>query len=113
MSLTDITLAVRMLRKEPMLTAVALLALGLGIPASLVPMHVWRAQMAPLPYEQGERIVGIRNWDASAAEPADTRAGDFEVWREELRAFQSLAAARWDQWNVYSEDGRAEPFRGV
>ena len=112
-SFIDLKLAVRMLRKQPMLAGVSLLALGLGIPASLVPMHVWRAQMAPLPYEEGERIVGIRNWDTTAAAPAETRVADFEIWREGLSAFQSVAATRWGQWNVYSDEGRAEPYAGV
>ena len=58
-SLLDVRLGVRMLRKQPMLTGVAVLALGLGIPASLGTIHVWRALMAPIPFDEGERIVGI------------------------------------------------------
>ncbi len=59
-SLLDIKLGVRMLRKQPMLTGVAVLALGLGIPASLTPIHVLNSIMAPFPFDEGERIVGIR-----------------------------------------------------
>ena len=112
-SVLDIKLGVRMLRKEPMLTGVAVLALGLGIPASLSVTHVWNAVMAPLPHDQGERIVGIRNWDLEANRPAPRALHDFAIWREELTSFQAVAASRSTLWNVHSEDGRAEPVRGA
>ena len=83
-SLLDIKLGVRMLRKQPMLTGVAVLALGLGIPASLGTIHVWRALMAPIPFDEGERIVGIRNWSLETNRPAPRALHDFVVWRQEL-----------------------------
>ena len=48
-SLLDIKLGVRMLRKQPMLTGVAVLALGLGIPASLSMTHFVNAIYDPAP----------------------------------------------------------------
>ena len=112
-SLLDIKLGVRMLRKQPMLTGVAVLALGLGIPASLSMTHFVNAIMAPLPFQDSERIVGIRNWDREANSLANRSLHDFAVWREELTTFQAVAASRSDLWNVHSEDGRAEPVRGA
>ena len=112
-SLLDAKLGVRMLRKQPMLTSVAVLALGLGIPASLSPIHTLNSIMAPLPFEDGKRIVGIRNWDLEVNRPAPRSLHDFAVWREELTSFQWVAASRSAAWNVHSDDGRAEPVRGV
>ena len=109
----DIKLGVRMLRKQPMLTGVAVLALGLGIPAALSPIHVWSVFRSPFPYDDGERIVGIRNWDRDASGPAPRVLHDFAVWRQELTTFQAVAATRSIPWNVQSEDGRAEPVRGA
>ena len=112
-SLLDFKLGVRMLRKEPMLTVVAALALGLGIPASLSPIHVGNTLMARLPFEDSDRIVGIRNRDRETNGRAPRSLHDFAVWREELTAFQAVAASRSTLWNVHSEDGRAQPVRGA
>jgi len=112
-SFLDIKLGVRMLRKQPILTGVAALALGLGIPASLSTTHFVNAIMAPLPFQDSERIVGIRNWDREANSPANRSLHDFSVWRAKLTTFQAVAASRSDLWNVHAEDGRAEPVRGA
>ena len=69
--------------------------------------------MAPLPFEDGERIVGIRNWDLEVNRPAPRSLHDFAVWREELTSFQWVATSRSAAWNVHSDDGRAEPVRGA
>ena len=112
-SLLDIKLGVRMLRKQPMLTGVAVLALGIGIPASLSPIHVGNTLMAPLPFEDAERIVGIRNHDLEARNFPPRVLHDFAVWRNELTTFQAVAASRTALWNVHSQDGRAQPVRGA
>jgi predicted permease len=109
----DVKLAVRMLAKHPMLTAVAALALGLGIPASLTPTHVWHAFMAPLPFDDGERIVGIRHWDTRLARPVDVSLLQFERWRESLTSFEDIGATRRAPWNLQLADGRALPVRGA
>ena len=110
----DVKLGARMLRKQPMLTGVAVLALGLGIPASLSVTHTWHAMMAPLPYDEGDRIVGVRNWDVAANDPAPRSLHDFALWREELGSFDVVGAASWStRWNVQPQDGRAGPVRGA
>lgn len=110
----DVKLAVRMLGKQPILTAVAGATLALGIPASLLPAHVMSTFFdASLPVDEGERIFGIRNWDLERGGPSDRLLHDYAVWREELSSFQVIAAARSDPWNVHSPDGRAEEVRGA
>jgi predicted permease len=112
-SLLDIKLGARMLRKQPMLTIVALLALGIGIPLTLMPVHALFAITAPFPFDEGERLAGIRIWDLEANRRAPGSLHDFEVWRQELTTFEAVAASRPDSWNVQSEDGRAEPVGGA
>jgi hypothetical protein len=112
-SVLDIKLAVRMLARHPLLTAVAGLALGLGIPASLAPTHVWHAFMAPLPFDDGARIVGIRAWNTRASRPEKITLQDFEHWREHLTTLDEIGATRRAPWNVQFTDGRAEPVRGA
>lgn len=112
-SLLDLKLGARMLRKQPMLTGVAVLALGLGIPASLSVTHLWRAQLAPIPGEGGERIMAIRHWDTRSNRDQRGTLEDFLFWRDEVTTFSTVAATRSVEWNVRAEDGQAEPIRGA
>jgi predicted permease len=109
----DVRLGFRMLGKQPILSAVAALTLALGIPAALIPTHIIDSLDSDLPVEEGERVLGLRNWDVRASEPASSRIHDFAGWREALRAFEELGAARSEAWNVHSPDGRAADVRGA
>lgn len=109
----DVKLGVRMLGKEPLLTAVAIVTLAIGIPSSLTPVHVLGMLDSTLPVEDGDRIFGLRNWNVEQNSPDFRPLHSFAVWREELRSFEAVGAARSDPWNVHSEDGRAEEIRGA
>jgi len=109
----DVKLGVRMLGKEPLLTAVAILTLAIGIPSSLSPVHVMGVFDSTFPVEDGKAVVGIRNWDVEADRPSFRPLHDFAIWREELTSFDAVAAARSDPWNVHSDDGRAAEIRGA
>ncbi len=109
----DVKLGLRMLVKYPGLTLVAVFALALGIPVGLAPLHVSNAIEAPLPEDADGRIRAIRYWD-----PADQRVeaatyDEYDVWREELRAFVKLGAFRMSSYNVATDDGPAQPFAGA
>ena len=109
----DLKLGVRMLRRSPGLTVVAVIALGIGIPASLIPIHWLDAIAAPLPFEEGDRIVGIRNVDVSTRRPQLRSVHDYFVWRDELTTFESVGAARRGTYNVFAPDGSVAPVRGA
>jgi hypothetical protein len=85
-----------MMGKEPLLTAVAILTLAIGIPTSLSPAHVLSLLDSTFPVDEGDRIVGIRNWDTEDNRPSMRPLHDFDVWREELTSFDQVAAARSD-----------------
>ncbi len=109
----DVKLGLRMLHRSPGLTVVAVLALSIGIPASLIPIHGIDAMGAPLPFDEADRIVGIRNRDVATRRPDRRSLHDFFGWRRELTTFEAIGAARTDPYNVISEDGRAAPGRGA
>jgi predicted permease len=111
-SAVDVKLGVRMLFRQPMLTLVAVLALGLGIPAALSPAHAWLAIMAPLPFEEPDRIVGLRAWDIRANGVDPRILHEWDLWKE-LSSFSAVGVTRRDEWNVESADGRASPVAGA
>ncbi len=109
----DLKLSLRMLVKQPGLTMVAVFALAIGIPVGLLPLHVLDSLTTPLPVEDGEAIVMVRNYDRAQSSPVMRPLHDFVLWREELSSFEDLAMWRTDLYNVNSEDGRATPARGA
>ena len=109
----DVKLSLRMLLRNPGLTIVSIITLSIGIPASLIPVHGMNAAFAPLPFEEGDRIVEIRNWNVVAGRVESRSLHDFFLWRDQLTTFEALGAARTASYNVMSEDGRAAPLPGA
>lgn len=114
MSFLDVKLGVRMLRKQPALTLVAVFALAIAIPVGLVPKHFTNAIEAPLPVEDGDRIRAIRYRDLATRSPRPISLRQFTEWRESLQTFDELAVTTLRaEFNVISEDGRAAPVAGA
>lgn len=93
-TLLDAKLGMRMLLKQPMLTGVAMLALGLGIPSALVLQHGMQVMLRPFPVPDGERVMGIRYWDMGNRTASPATLHDLETWTGALTSFESLAAVR-------------------
>ena len=110
----DAKLGVRMLAKQPLLTAVAMLALGLGIPSTLVMQHLLGSMMSPLPVPEGERVLGIRNYSLETLDPVMSSVHDYARWREaQLASFESIAAARSYSVSVFAGAPGAPPVQGA
>ena len=109
----DVKVALRLLRKHPMLNLAAIFALAVGIPVGLAPSHVVRALEAPLPGDGEGRLRAIRHWDPLSSAVAPTWDDDFTFWAQTLRSFSSLGAFRTSSYNVASADGRAAPAQAV
>jgi len=111
---TDLKLGMRMLRKYPGLTAVALFALSLAIGAGAAYLEFVNDLMhGQLPFPDGSRIVGIQMWDRQSGDPERRVTTQFVEWRSSLRSFEDLAASRDLDRTMITDDGRAEPVRGV
>jgi putative ABC transport system permease protein len=110
----DLKLGSRMLAKYPGLTLVAVFALSLAIGAGAGYLEFVNDLMhGQLPFAEGERIVGIQNWDQQTGDPEHRSTADFVAWRGTLRSFEDLAAYRELDRNLMTGDGRVEPVRGV
>ena len=108
----DLKLGLRMLGKQPGLTLVAVFALSIGIPASMIPIHLVDSLTVELPFPEGDRIVGMRNRHIVRRNAEPRALHDYYAWKDELRSFETIGAARSDPINVISDDGRAAPIRG-
>jgi predicted permease len=93
-SLLDVKLGWRMLWKHPLLTCVSLVSLAIGIPVGFGPSYGWDAVEAPIPVEEGGRVVGLRHRSVEGGGASPTTVDDLAVWRESLTTFDALGAYR-------------------
>lgn len=111
---TDVKLGMRMLQKFPGLTAVALFALSLAIGAGAAYLEFVNDLMhGKLPFPEADRIVGIQIWDQDSGEVDQRQTANFVAWRPSLKSIDDLAGYRSLNTNLITDDGRAEPVRGV
>ena len=99
----DLRYAVRMMLKQPVFTAVAVIALALGIGANTAIFTVVNAVLLrPLPYDDPDSLVWV--WDTQPQLPtAPTSLPDFIDWNEQNQSFESLAA--FLNGNMFVDDG--------
>jgi putative ABC transport system permease protein len=108
--LQDLRYATRMITRQPAFTAIAIVALALGIGANTAIFTVVNAVLLrPLPYEDPDRLTfvnmtnlskGISNFGVSMP--------DFREWRDRNHSFERIAALAVRDFNL---SGGAEPER--
>jgi len=108
--LQDIRYGLRMLRKSPGFTVVAVLTLALGIGANTAIFSVVNGVLLnPLPYAQPEQLVALYQ-RTSNFEEASIPYPSFLDWQRENRSFSAIAAYRSDDFNL-SGTGRPERLK--
>ncbi len=106
--MNDLRYAARTLRRTPGLTAVALIALALGIGAnSAIFSVVYAALLRPLPVRDASRLVAIHAYNPKFnIPPIQPSYSVYGVWKDQARAFDSTAAS-WS--GVADLDGQKLP----
>lgn len=105
--LQDFRYGLRMLVKSPGFTAVAVIALALGIGANTAIFSVVNAVLLrPLPYTDPSRLVIM--WEKAATQDTSVSYPNFLDWREQNQSFQEITASRRDSFNLI---GTGEPER--
>jgi predicted permease len=109
--LQDLRYGLRTLAKNPGFTAVAVLALALGIGANTAIFSVVNGVLLrPLPYPEPARLVTIYEKTAEFGQ-SSVSYPDFLDWRREIHSFTDMAAFRGDDFN-FTGSGQAEHLRG-
>ena len=110
----DLRHGARSLLKSPGLTAIAVLALTLGVGLTTTMFSiVYGALMRGLPFEGGERIVHISRTNPSRDQRRmSVTPHDFADYRDQQKSFEGLAAYSGMSMNVSGTE-RPERYRGV
>jgi len=88
----DVRFGLRMLRKSPGFTTIAVLTLALGIGGNTAIFSLVDAVMLkPLPYRDGDRILEVREKSPSGR-PNSISPANFLDWRAQNHVFEQLAA---------------------
>src|ERR1700733_14131926 len=89
----DVRYALRILRKSPGFTSIAILTLALGIGANTAIFSVVQGVLlAPLAYSQPDRLVLVWQYNLTLKHPISVSYPDFLDWEREARSFQQMAA---------------------
>ncbi|MBE0543426.1 MAG: ABC transporter permease [Verrucomicrobia bacterium] len=90
----DVRFGLRMLRKNPGFTAVAVLTLALGIGANTAIFSVVNAVLLrPLPYHESERLVAVSESNPQLGwQQYTVSLANYLDWREQNSVFDALAA---------------------
>jgi putative ABC transport system permease protein len=101
--LRDTRFALRLLRKDPGFTAVAVVALALGIAASTAIFSiVYAAYLEPLPYRHADRLVMV--WSRVNGNRSLVTPADFLDWKRQATSFAEINAWSWRQVNLATDD---------
>src|SRR5580700_230071 len=103
--------SLRMLRKNPGLTAAVIATLMLGIGATTaIYTVVYAVLLAPLPYPDPGQLVMV--WSKVGGDRNVMSACDFLDWREQNKSFQQLAAFTGGSVNLATQD-QPEQIEGL
>ena len=108
----DVRLGARMLRKYPGLSVIGGAGLAVGIAISTAFFAFFYSYIyATLPVPEGDRVVGVENWDINTNNEVREAAHDFVTWRDELKTVQELGAFRTVGRNLQAPGASPEPIR--
>lgn len=105
----DVRYGLRMLRKSPGFTAVALITLALGIGAVTAMFSaLWGVVLRPLPYLQPDRLVWVEA-TTNTGQHNSLSAMDYFDYRDQSNVFESLAARSiWEPGRVIMGKSESE-----
>jgi putative ABC transport system permease protein len=112
--MTDLRLAARMMRRQPGMTTLAVVALALGIGLTTTMFSIVNgAVLRGLPFPESDRILHVAPFNIADQDDVDSRAHTVAEYTRRQQSFEQLAAFRFDTANVVGPDGIPERYRGA
>ena len=106
--LQDLRYGLRMLRKSPAFTIIALLTLALGIGANTAIFSIVNAVLLkPLPFPESERLTFLTSAyerQPGNAQPFSVSYPDFFDWRAQAKSFSGMASSHGDSFTLTGLD---------
>ncbi|MDQ3420122.1 MAG: ABC transporter permease [Acidobacteriota bacterium] len=110
----NLKLGGRMLARYPAVTIVGGLAMTIGIGLGAAYLEGVNDFLHPrLPFKDGDRIIGLQNWDVAENERELQSSHDYTTWRSELRSIENLSAFRSIERNLGAPSVSPEPAYGA
>ncbi len=114
--LQDIRFALRMLRKQPGFTLIAVLTLALGIGATAAVFSLIQGVLlTPPPYKNPQELVLIPSIRSDGQQMSGTRswpALQWQDWQKQAKSFEGIAAYTWTFGFLIRSDG-SESMEGM
>jgi putative ABC transport system permease protein len=105
----DVKLGLRMLRRYPGMSLAGMFAISVVIVCGAGVAVFDAIVNGTLPFEEGERVVVLENWDTAANEALPSGLHDLDDWRRSLATVDDIGAYRLVTRNVAGDDSPGEP----
>jgi len=110
----DLRLALRMIGRQPLTSALAVVALGLGIGLTTLMFSILNgAVLRGLPFEASDRILHAAPFDLAENDDFEATQWELAEWRARQTSFEFLTAFYMGNANVVGPDGTPERHRGA
>lgn len=107
----DVRFGLRMLGRNKGFTAIAILALALGIgPNVAIFSIIWGTFLSPYPYPHANRMVVV--WSHYKGKRAGTSANEYAAWAAGSNAFEELTFGSWKRLHLTSREHGEDPYPG-
>jgi putative ABC transport system permease protein len=112
--MTNLRLAIRLAVRQPLVSALAVVALALGIGLSTLMFSILNgAVLRGLPFERSERILHVSPYDIAERDDFEATQWEFAEWRARQNSFDAFTAFYVANANVVGPDGTPERYRGA
>jgi len=113
-SAVEVRLALRLMRKQPVMTLTSVVALGLGIAIVAGAFSLFQQVLyGELPFSDGDRWVVIETYAEESRERLPLDLERLRSFRESAPAFVYIGASGGSQFNVLHENGEIERIAGA
>src|SRR5215510_5116352 len=105
--IADLRFGLRMLRKQPAFTSIAIITLALGIGANTAIFSVVNAVLLKaLPVEEPDRLVIVYEANvATGANQSSVAPGNYLTWKAQQSVFKEIAAFVTQSFTLAGNDG--------